>query len=179
MKPLLIKNKRAFEKILKKGIYQVFIFSSPCPIPFSFILHTWIVTVNENNKINRWDVLLRKHRCKTSWEHLHLNFLPPFKGTRIIPFVSRYHWKGSLLGFIEGNEKSLAKKIIDLTEGSKKNYPYYLRYSFTGPNSNTFTQWALDYFPGTKIKLPWNAIGKNYPKSKQPKTHTLIFKNIS
>ena len=172
MNPLLIKNKRDFEKILKKDIYQVFVFSSACPLPVPFLLHTWIVTVNKNNKIKRWDVLLRKHRCKKSWEHLHLNFLPPFKGTSIIPFFPIFHWKASLLEIIEGNEKSLAKRIIDFTDKSQENYPYCFKYSLIGPNSNTFPQWVLNHFPETNIKLPWNAIGKNYLNKNNFKTHT-------
>ncbi|MFA6325446.1 MAG: DUF3750 domain-containing protein, partial [Candidatus Paceibacterota bacterium] len=93
---------------------------------------------------------------------LFFNVQPPFQGTNITFFVKRYFWKAKLVGFKEGDDNSVAKKIIEFVENSENNYPYCSRYSFWGPNSNTFIQWVLNKFPEFKIKLSWKYIGKEF-----------------
>ena len=155
----MIKN---FQKLIKTDKYQVFLFVSPCNIPFSFAAHPWFVCVKKG-KISRWDILFRKNKkCKASWGHLYLNYFSPFSGIEIIPFYKRYCWKAKIIGYIEGDEKSVAKKMLDFIENSKNNYPFCYKYSFIGSNSNTYAQNILNHFPEFKLKLPWNAFGKNY-----------------
>lgn len=155
-----------FEKIVDKNKYQVFIFTCPGSIPFFFAKHPWFV-VNKKGTTSRWEVIHKKSQNKTSWGHLHMNFLPPSKGIWVLPFwnVFEWYWQGKLLGLIEGDENSTAQKMADFIENSPTTYQYCKKYIFTGPNSNTYAQWILGKFPELKIKLPWNAFGKNYKKS--------------
>ena len=74
----------------------------------------------------------------------------------------KYYWEGKLLGYIEGDENSTAKKVAEFIKNSKTIYPYCYKYSLRGPNSNTYAQWVLDNFPEFKVTLPKNSIGKNY-----------------
>ena len=152
-----------FQKLIKTDRYQVFLFVCPCNIPFSFAAHPWFVCVKKG-KISRWDILFRKSKYKESWGHLYLNYFLPFSGIEIIPFYKRYCWKAKIIGYIEGDEKSSAKKMLNFIENSKNNYPFCDKYFPTGPNSNTYVQNILNHFPEFKFKLPWNAFGKNYRK---------------
>ena len=154
-------NNKKFYNLIKKDKYQVFIFICPGMIPFNFFSHPWFV-INKKGILSRWELLFRKNRNKTSWNHLHKNFLPIFQGIEIFPFTHRYFWKSRLLGFIEGNKDSTARLIIKLIESSKKIYPYNNKYFLTGPNSNTYAQWILNNFPQFKVRLPSNCFGKDY-----------------
>jgi hypothetical protein len=68
-----------------------------------------------------------------------------------------------LIASLSGDEKSTAKQVVDFIEEMTPFYPYKENYKlFPGPNSNTYIAWILREFPELKIKLPWNAFGKNY-----------------
>src|SRR3989338_7205702 len=87
----------------------------------------------------------------------------PFNFARHSWFVIKKHfWKAKLMGYIEGSENSTAQKIIEFIENSEKIYLYCFKYSFFGPNSNTYIQWVLDKFPEFNVKLSWNFIGKGF-----------------
>lgn len=146
-----------FEKLIDKNKSQVFVFTSKANFPFLFALHTWVVT-NVQGEVKRWEILFTKNKSKDSWGHLYLNHLPPFKGIEIIPFIPIYG-NAKLIGKLEGDK---AKEFAGLMETSNKNYPYTKKYFLLGPNSNTYTQWALNQFPNINIQLPWNAFGKNF-----------------
>ena len=150
---------RHVQDLINKNNYQVFLFTCPSTIPFNFASHPWFV-INKKGNISRWEILFRKNQIKTSWEHLHKNFLHIFQGIEILPFSHKYFWKGKLLSFIEGDKNSIANRIVDLIEKSNKIYPYNNKYFLTGPNSNTYVQWVLNTFPGFKINLPLNSFGK-------------------
>lgn len=47
-------NEEEFSKLINKKKYQVFLFSSPVPIPLNFAIHTWFV-INLKGKIHRWE----------------------------------------------------------------------------------------------------------------------------
>ena len=49
----------------EKDGFQVFLVSSPLPRPFSFALHTWLVTVKGGIQ-NRWEVWQFKSRIPGS-----------------------------------------------------------------------------------------------------------------
>ncbi|MBI4114344.1 MAG: DUF3750 domain-containing protein [Candidatus Niyogibacteria bacterium] len=151
-----------FRKFIRPDRYQVFLMACPVAIPFHFASHTWIVA-NKKGKVSRWEVLFRKNKCKTSWNHLHQDFLPPFRGIETIPYWPKYFQKSRIVGIVEGNEGSTAHKMTEFVENSKYNYPYRDRYFYLGPNCNTFTQWAFDHFPDAGLTLPANAIGKGFP----------------
>lgn len=160
-----------FQVLIKKDLYQVFLLVCPAAlftchtiIPFYFGIHPWFVCIKKG-EISRWEIFFEKNKCKTSWGHLHLNFLSPFKGLESVLFFRKYFRKEKIIAQIEGNENSMAKKIIDFIENSKENYPYCHKYFFAGPNSNTYAQWVLNNFPDFKLKLPWDAFGKFYKSS--------------
>ena len=44
-------EKNEFLKLIKKDRYQVFLFSSPLPLPVIFASHVWIVTEIKENEI--------------------------------------------------------------------------------------------------------------------------------
>lgn len=138
--------------------YQVFLFVCPGNMPFSFASHSWFV-VNKQGTISRWEVGFRKIHRKTSWGHLYKDLYLPFQGIEIIPFFSKYFWKGKLLGQIEGE---VARRMTEFIENSPTMYPFVDKYFLMGPNSNTYTQWVLNHFAEFTITLPWNAFGKNY-----------------
>jgi len=144
-----------YQQLVDHTKYQVFILRSPANVPVNFASHTWFVC-NDHGDISRWEVLHFRNKDK-EWGHLHLNYLPPFSGIRIVPFLFKYHWEGELLKQVEGN---LAKEMVDFIKASKKNYPSDT-YSLLGKNSNTYTQWILNHFSELDIELPWNAFGKN------------------
>ena len=154
-----------FNKLIDKSKYQVFLMICPASIPFNFVRHGWFV-INEKGNIARWEVIhLKNLKEKTCWGYLYKNFLPPFKGIRIIwpvpglMFV-KGRWQPELLGFTEGD---IAQKMAKVIENSRENFPYRDKYHFIpGPNSNTYIQWVLNQFPEIKIKLPWNSSGKNF-----------------
>lgn len=147
-----------FENLIKKDKYQVFVFCCPTYFPFNFARHPWFV-VNKNGEVSRWEI---KHtRNKKDKNYLFINNQPLFQGINITFFVKRF-WKAKMLGYIEGDENSVANKTVEFIENSKKNYPYCDKYSFLGPNSNTYVQNVLNKFPEFKIKLGWRFIGKSY-----------------
>ncbi|MEI6660367.1 MAG: DUF3750 domain-containing protein [bacterium] len=156
---------KEIEKLVKSDMYQVFLLASPCSIPLSFASHTWFV-VNKMGVLSRYEIVHTvMYRSEKSWGHLAMNFLPSFSGLNIIPFYfGKFYFKANLVNFIEGGEESSAKGMIDFIENSPNIYSHTKEYVYTGPNSNTYTQWILDQFPEFKAKLPWNAVGKNYEK---------------
>jgi hypothetical protein len=156
-------KKEKIAELLKLDCYQVFLFTCPVSIPLNFASHPWFVCI-KNGKISRWEVRFEKNRINPEiGNHLHLNSLPPFSGIEMLQLIpKKFLWPANLLGYVEGDDNSLAKKIIDFIETSPQNYIYRDQYSFVGPNSNTYAQWLLNNFPEFKIKLPWNSFGKNF-----------------
>jgi len=76
-------------------------------------------------------------------------------------FADRYPSK--IIGQIDGKKKSIAEKMANFILKKSKEYPFRNKYKmYPGPNSNTYTQWVLNYFPNSGLKLPINAFGKNW-----------------
>ena len=147
------------ENLIKKDKYQVFILTCFAYFPFNFAKHSWFV-LNKKGLVSRYEV---KHfKNKENNKFLYINTQSPFQGIKITFFVKKHFWKTELLGYIEGEENSTVQKMIELIENSEKEYPYCSKYSFFGPNSNTYTLWFLNKFPEFNIKLPWNFIGKGF-----------------
>lgn len=142
--------------------YQIFLCSSPGNLPFSFVPHHWFV-INKLGSLSRWEVLFRTITGKNVRGHLYKNFLPPFLGIEIVPFVGKYFWPCGIIGCAESD---VAKRMAEFIEKSPDDYQFCDHYFLTGPNSNTYVQWVLDNFPEFELKLPWNAIGKNYHYAK-------------
>lgn len=161
-------TEESFRSLIKKDHHQVFLFASNAGLPISFGTHPWFVC-SEKGQISRWEILFRKNQCPTCWGHLHLNYLPPTVGLEIfpitfkaLPYLSKYHWKGELLAQIEGKRGSTANQLIDFIQESKEKYPFRDKYSFIGPNSNTYAQWVIDHFPESNFQLPRNSFGRHY-----------------
>ncbi|OGI85903.1 hypothetical protein A3A01_01195 [Candidatus Nomurabacteria bacterium RIFCSPLOWO2_01_FULL_39_17] len=154
-------NSQEFNSLIKKDKYQVFILYSSATFPFFVVHHPWFV-INRKGIISRWDVLHREYFGENSWGHLHKDFFLPWQGIEMFLSVPIFRWKSNILNIIEGDENSPAAKMADFIEHSPQNYIYTQRYSFIGPNCSTYVEWVLDKFPEAKIKLPWNAIGKNF-----------------
>jgi hypothetical protein len=157
-------NAREFEKLVKPDRYQVFLFTCPATMPFAFATHPWFV-VNRKGTISRWEIFWRPQDWIFRWGHLHKDFYSPTQGIEMFFFSDKHFWKRSeIVGAIEGTEGSLAQKMADRIEASPDAYPFCNRYAISGPNSNTYIQWALNQFPESGMCLPWNAIGKNFGK---------------
>ena len=156
-------NKEEFFRLIKRGRYHVFLFSSPLPLPAIFVSHTWIVTARKG-KLTRWEGWDRKKLIKKSYGYIYSNlFKDPTVGVALFPFSRYPRWQGSLVNFIEGKRGSIAEKIVMFMNLKARAYPFAFRYlMIPGPNSNTFVQWVLNHFPDSGLKLPWNAFGKNY-----------------
>lgn len=158
------KNKNDFEKLIDPTKYQVFLFACPAFIPVQFAVHPWFV-VNKKGSVKRWEIGHDLETTPNYFGYLRSDGLPFFEGLPILTYSLHYRWKGShirLLGMIEGDENSLACKAANFIEETRSQYPHRNTYRLTGPNSNTYIQWVLDRFPDWKIRLPWNAFGKNY-----------------
>lgn len=150
-------------KSLKPDRYQVFLMASPASLPLSFATHPWFV-LNKKGTVSRWGVGWRPQHYKAAaqWGHIANDSLPLFQGLRILYFTDAFSWKGRLLGVIEGDETSIAARMINCIECSPETYPFRDRYSFLGPNSNTYIQWVLDQFPESGLRLRWNSLGKGF-----------------
>ena len=149
------------EKLIEKDTYQVLVCSSPANIMVGFAAHTWFL-INQKGKLTRREVLhFRKDRA-LSIGYLHTDYFEPFTGIEIWQHYTKYHWKGTVLDIITGDEHSVAAKMINCIERSSEEYPFTETYSLPGPNSNTYTQWVLTQFPQVTTRLPWNAFGKKF-----------------
>jgi hypothetical protein len=158
-------NAEKFEKLIDKNKFQVFVFISPAWLPICFADHSWLV-VNRMGNISRWEVLFQnKRKDGTDFGHLHKNFFLPWQGIEIIPLFKKILWPSKLLIILDNFNNPEVEKLVNIVENSGRIYPYWNKYFLTGPNSNTYVQWILNRFPELKIKLPWNAFGKNYKKS--------------
>lgn len=154
-------NGPAAQKLLKPDQYQVFLMSNPSRL-FIFT-HPWFV-VNNKGAVSRWAIGRSAINGNPRFGWINKDALPPFSG---VPFFLYFGfrnpvWKGSLLGYVEGGEGSLAERMVHCIENSKDTYPHRDVYRPPGPNCNTYIQWVIDQFPESGFKLPWNAVGKGY-----------------
>ncbi len=156
----MTQNTTAFlEGVIKKDIYQVLLLTCPANMPFSFAVHPWFI-INRKGTVSRWEVIFSLQNRNLSFGHLNKNLFPPFQGIEIFPYLYKYLWQSTVLFSIEGDEKSVAAQMAKFIEESHNNYPHKEKYSFIGPNSNTYVQWVLNHFPESNMYLPWNAFGK-------------------
>jgi len=149
-------TEKEFEKLIDRNKYQVFVLMSPAS--FFLAKHPWFA-VNKKGEIHRYEI---RHHLNESKVHLHVDKQPPFQGMPLIYPIQKFFLNPKLLKMIEGNENSRAKELVDLIENSKENYPYLKKYAFLGANCATYVVWVLNDFPELKIKLPWNAVGKDF-----------------
>ena len=150
-----------FEILFGKEKYQIFLFSCPACFPFSFARHTWFVVCRDGD-ISRWEIFWRPQKWEKRWGHLHKDFYRPVQGIARFIFSEKILYKKvRLLGKVEGGEDSLAQQMAELIEASPRIYPFNYEYSLIGPNSNTYSQWIIDRFPSSGLKLSWNSLGKN------------------
>ncbi len=159
------KKSHKFEHLINKEKYQVFVFSCKAYFPFLFAGHPWVV-INKRGIVSRYEVLHFIDSDKTETNYIYINKFEPFIAINDKLFKEVVHDKINLLGYIEGEEGSLAKEVIEYVEDSPNNYPYSDIYNFYGPNSNTYVQNILNRFPELKIKLNWNHIGKEFNNPK-------------
>lgn len=155
--------------LIQKDTYQVFLMGCPATMPLSFAMHPWFV-VNKKGTVSRFGVgrynteesgkFFGEHSCEECSGRLHKNAKPPFEGLEIFPSMHQYHWKGVIIGMVEGGVGSVAERMAEYIEHSISSYPHRDHYSLFGPNSNTYVQWVLNNFPESNIQLPWNAFGK-------------------
>lgn len=160
------------EDLIQKDKYQVFLLVCPATLPFSFATHPWFV-VNNKCRVSRYGVswrsangsgkpLFGQHMCNGCVGHLHKDGRPPSEGIEIFPYSKNFFWRGRIVGSVEGDEGSLAARMVDFVEKSFSTYPYSETYKLLGPNSNTFVGWILEHFYESGMRLPWNAMGKNF-----------------
>lgn len=149
-----------FEKLIDKDKYQVFIMLSRGGLPFTFAVHPWFV-VNRKGKISRYDIRHYKNKDR-NYGYLHINAQPAFQGIPLIFPIPIFFLKTKLIKMIEGDDNSLAHRVVNFIENSRENYPDIHRYSFLGPNCGTYIEWTLKNFPEIKIELPWNTLQKKF-----------------
>lgn len=144
-------------------MYSFSVHSSLITFPFCFAVHTWVVLESPEFGTKRYEI--HKFLNKKTGNYFYTNVQAPSEGMSLfmIPrkFYSKKKFKSKLLFSLTGEE---AKQVIQNIEKEILNYPYLSKYHlYPGPNSNTFTRWVLDLNEITKkVKLPWNAFGKNY-----------------
>ena len=162
-----MKEEYFLDHIVDTSQYQVFLFSSPVPLPFFFARHCWFV-VNNKGTITR--VEFAKFGFKNNVTKIDI-FKDKNKfcyGMTIYPSYSLRHIRyNSKIHFtVEGDKNSLAYKLASFILTKSTKYPLIKEYKLLGPNSNTYPQWVLSHFPELKVKLPFLAVGKNYLKNR-------------
>lgn len=158
----IIKDEKDIMELVEKDKFQVFLLVTKVFKPYQFAVHSWIMTSNKG-KLKRWDVFDVKNGKGKRWGYVYLNGKKFSAGGNIYEDKEYPKYDSKIIRIIEGEENSLAQKIIKFTDKHAKEYPMRNKYvRYPGPNSNTFTQWIINKFPETKWKLPWNAFGKNY-----------------
>ena len=151
-----------FKKLIKKDLYQVFLFSCPAHFPLVFARHHWFVT-NNKGKLNRWEVMMYNNLSKQCKGHVCKNHSPVTQGINKFIWRQTPRWKSKLKAQISGKKGSIAEKMVIYIEKNAMKDPLKEVYHiFPGPNSNTFIQWIINKFPKSGFKLGWRAIGKNY-----------------
>jgi hypothetical protein len=154
-------TEKEFLKLVDKDKYQVFILSSPVPIPLNFAVHTWFV-VNLKGEVHRWEFgYFRGSPCENEVGVLK-DFFRPTTGMNFYFWKSEPRFRSKLAAFIEGGDDSIARDMALFIEENSYSYPLKNIYRFKGPNSNTYMQWVLDKFPSSNLKLPFNSFGKGY-----------------
>ncbi len=160
----IIKSEDEFKKFQKIGKYQVFVFYSKMPFPFSFASHVWFVISNAENNFKRID-----GGDFGTKDYIHTDILKPWQGM-IVSIYSKTKKRRCNVRFwkkLEGNKNSKAYRLYKLLNGDIKDYPYLKKYRlWPGPNSNTFVSWILEK-TNIKIKLPWNAFGKKFREDRR------------
>ena len=154
-------SEKEFHKLINVNKYQVFLFISSLPLPLSFAVHSWFV-VNLKGKIHRWEFGKFRGSPYENGIGVLKDFLEPTEGMNIFFWRSYPRFDSKLVNYIEGYENSVAGKMALFIEEKSLSYPLKHVYSLTGPNSNTYTQWILDKFPDSGLKLPFNAFGKGF-----------------
>lgn len=149
--------KKSIYDMIDSKKYQVFLMGSYCTIPAIFAIHPWFI-INNKWTIERWEVLVFKGQCSTSWWHLHCNALDINKWINIFPFFWPRWWEKILWSI----DWDIAQKMIASIQQSPQQYPYNNKYKLLWPNSNSYIEWFLKKFSDSWLKLPWNSIGKNY-----------------
>ncbi len=154
--------KKAFEQEIEKGERNFFIYFSPVWLPFVFAIHTRILTVTPNGEIHKYQVHSIKNSAKRLW-YMYIDDQDPMVGDSkyIWKEQPRYSWKQ--LCKVTWWKGSLAERVVNFMKNDIGKYPYKKTYRFVPwPNSNTFVARIMNAFPKLKIRLPWNAFGKNY-----------------
>ena len=147
--------------IQKTDFFKVDFYICPAHIPFHFAVHPWVV-ITENGSTSRYEVIYRKHKGKERDGYLYKNFYSSVnQGIKKSPFHSAF-WQGKIIGSVSGISGSLAHQIVRFIQENNAKYPFKDTYRLLGPNSNTYIAWVLSKFPEANIRLPWNALGKNY-----------------
>lgn len=162
------------ERLIRNDRYQVFLMTSPAPLPFSFAAHPWLV-VNAKGVISWYGVgnqrvrmtdqpLFGNHFCVGNGcvGFVHKDGHSFGKGSIILSSFPKYLWRGRVRSGVEGGESSLAARMTSFIQASPSTYPYRDHYELLGPNSNTYVEWILEQFPESHMSLPWNALGKGY-----------------
>ena len=154
-------DEREFLELIDKNKYQVFIFSSPVPIPLNFAVHTWFV-INLRGEIHRWEFGYFRGSSNENEVGMLRDFFTPTVGMNFYSWKAEPRFSSKLVDFIEGGDDSMARELALFIEEKSDSYPLKDAYLFKGPNSNTYMQWVLDKFPASTLKLPFNAFGKRY-----------------
>lgn len=133
-------------------------------MPFVTFHHPWLV-INEKGVVSRYEIRHTRNKDR-DLGYLHINAQEPFQGIPLFYGFNHFFQPTKMLKLVEGDENSLARKMIDFIKDSSQIYPLINKYSFVGPNCGTYVKWVMDHFPEAKIELPWTAIGKDYIKNK-------------
>ncbi len=155
----------AIQDLVRDDLYQVFIVDSPVSFPLWLFRHSYIV-VNDRGTLTRWDVFHRNYGMPESLDYLHKNAYEPWVGLGVfyIPLCGKKpSFRGRLLGMYSSDQDASVKEMVKYINTNAYNYPHVSKYNMVlGPNSNTFTQWFLNQFPGLSVTLPKLAHGRSY-----------------
>lgn len=152
------------QQVLNTNKYQVLLMASPIPKPFHFAIHAWFI-INMQGEIHRWEFGKFRNSPNPDGIGLFRDFFHPLTG------MNKYLWKpeprfdSHLLGKTEGDENTVAAGMAHFINEHSGEYPYIKKYSYLGPNSNTYAAWVLQQFPESGLHLPASAVGKGYRRN--------------
>lgn len=120
----------------------------------SLTSHSWFtIKLPGADTFDRWEVSLYQEE---PYGYVRQNFRAPDK---YVGGGEIYVW-AELVG-------AEALPVVEFISQESPDYPYYDRYTYAGPNCNTYVQWVLDQ-TGWDVELPPSSVGKEYARHLLP-----------
>jgi len=144
--------------------YSVELWQTAMPWPLSLAVHTWFV-IEKSGVRDRYEVWATL--AKFDGSTVRKNAIAPQLGFRrsflADPVNPQKRTAAHCCGSVSGGSGSDVEKLYTSICQSLVMYPWLQLYKMMpGPNSNTYTAYYIKQYPQLRLKLPYNAVGKNW-----------------